>query len=59
MFPAMAGLILLAFAADVAGLNPKIETIAFGTLCRERDCKWQNDEWEGIPRHFGKWQSSG
>ena len=45
--------------AHQLGLTPKIETIAFGTLCRERDCKWQNDEWEGIPRHFGKWQSSG
>ena len=41
------------------GLTPKIETIAFGTLCRERDCEWQNDGWDGIPKHSGRWQSSG
>lgn len=30
------------------GLNPKNETLGKGTLCRERDCKWQRNEWDVI-----------
>jgi hypothetical protein len=29
-----------------SGLNPKIETIAIDTLCRERNCEWPgSEEW--------------
>ena len=42
------------------GLTPKIETIAIGTLCRERDCEWQKSERQaGTPRHFGRWRWNG
>jgi hypothetical protein len=41
------------------GLNPKNETLEKGTLCRERNCKWQRNEWGGIRRHFGRWPWSG
>jgi hypothetical protein len=39
--------------------EPKIETIAFGTLCRERDCEWQSEaeDWsisQGIPEDGGR-----
>ena len=26
------------------GLNPSNETLAMGTLCRERNCEWQRNE---------------
>jgi hypothetical protein len=43
-----------------SGLNPKIETLAIGTFCRERNCNWRRGERsEGIPRHSERWQSSG
>jgi len=41
------------------GLNPKIETLAIGTPCRERNCEWQGDEWDGTPRHSARWRWSG
>ena len=41
------------------GLNPKIETLAIGTPCRERNCEWQGDEWDGSPRHSARWRWSG
>jgi len=44
----------------LGGLNPKIEILAFGTLCRERDCEWRRNEQLGdIPKHSGRWRSSG
>ena len=33
------------------GLNPKNETLGKGTLCRERNCKWQRNEWGGTRRN--------
>src|SRR5215471_4111586 len=42
------------------GLTPKLETLAIGTACRERNCEWQRSErQEGIPKHFGRWLWSG
>jgi Domain of unknown function (DUF362) len=41
------------------GLNPSNETLAFGTLCRERNCKWQTDEWDDTPRHSARWWWNG
>jgi len=38
-------------------LNPKIETLAIGTPCRERSCEWQRSEqWGDIPWHSGRWR---
>jgi hypothetical protein len=43
-----------------SGPNPSIETVAIGTLCSERGCKWQrSDLWAGIRMHFGRWPLSG
>jgi hypothetical protein len=44
---------------DTSGLNPKIETAVFGTLCRERNCEWQSERLGDIPKHSGRWRSSG
>src|SRR5215469_15980401 len=33
------------------GLNSKNETLGKGTLSRERNCKWQRNEWGGIRRN--------
>jgi len=33
------------------GLNPSNETLGKGTLCRERNCKWQRNEWGGTRRN--------
>jgi len=41
--------------AKQSGLNPKTETLGKGTLCRERNCEWQRDEWGGIRRSFAEW----
>jgi hypothetical protein len=42
------------------GLTPNIETIALGTLCRERDCEWRRSEQLGdIRKHFGRWRLKG
>jgi len=46
-------------ATAFSGLTPKIETLGIGTLCRERDCEWQNERLGGIPKHSGRWRSSG
>jgi hypothetical protein len=46
-------------AAKLPGLNPKLETLAIGTPCRERNCEWQRDEWDGTRMHSGRWRWSG
>jgi hypothetical protein len=47
------------YPIEERGLNPTIETLGIGTLCRERDCEWQNERLGGIPKHSGRWRSSG
>jgi hypothetical protein len=42
------------------GLNPKNETLGKGTLCRERNCKWQRNErhgWGGTQKNSAAWRS--
>jgi hypothetical protein len=39
--------------------EPKTETLAIGTPCRERNCEWQRDEWGATRRHSGRWRWSG
>jgi hypothetical protein len=42
------------------GLNPSDETLAIGTLCRERCCEWRRSEGlVGIRSRSGKWPWSG
>jgi len=45
--------------ACLAGLNPKNETLGKGALRRERNCKWQRNEWGGTQRNSAGWQWSG
>jgi hypothetical protein len=40
------------------GPTPYFETTDNGTLCRERNCEWQRDEWENTRKNSVGWLSS-